>query len=98
MTVELEPQDLQAIAEKVVEMLKPHLQAASAQDDNLDKKGLAEYLKVDISWIEKQITARAIPYFKLGKYTRFKKSRIDQWNESRMVEPIPDLKHYRRGR
>jgi excisionase family DNA binding protein len=61
-----------------------------------NKQGLAEYLHVEVSWIDKQITNRAIPYFKAGKYTRFKKSHIDRWIETLKVYPIPELKNYRR--
>ena len=98
MKLELESEDIQAIAEKVVEMLRPYLSGTSRPEDAmLDKKGLAEYLHVDISWIDKQITNRAIPFFKAGKYTRFKRSRIDRWIETQGVDPIPELKRYRRG-
>jgi len=98
MRVELDDQDLGRIVEAVFQKLRPHLQAGCTQDAVFDKKGLAEYLHVDISWIEKQITARTIPYFKAGKYTRFKRSNIDRWIETRKVDPILDLKSYGRGR
>jgi hypothetical protein len=97
MKSELEPQDLEAIARKVADLLKPLLFLNRGQEDVVfDKQGLAEYLQVDLSWIDKQITKRAIPYFKLGKYTRFKKVRIDRWINDQSVDPIPELKHYRR--
>jgi hypothetical protein len=98
MKTDLEQQDIDAIAAEVMEMLKPYLVGNAKQvDEVFDKQGLADYLRVDISWIDKQITNRAIPFFKAGKYTRFKKSHIDLWIESRKVEPIPELKRYRRG-
>lgn len=98
MRIELEPQDLQAIADKVVEVLRPSLRAGSNQKDTIfDKAELAEYLHVDISWINKQITLRAIPYLKMGKYTRFKKTHIDRWLEGMKVDLTPYVKLLKRG-
>ena len=97
MKIEFESSDLQIFAQKVAELLRPMLPAGGNQGETVfDKKTLSEYLHVDISWIDKQITKRAIPYFKMGKYTRFKKSHIDHWTETRKAEPIPELKSYRR--
>jgi excisionase family DNA binding protein len=98
MKTELEQADIQAIAEKVIHLLRPILAAnGNGQEETVfDKKSLAEYLHVDMSWIDKQITSRAIPYFKAGKYTRFKRSHIDRWIESQRVDPVPELKSYRR--
>jgi|WetSurSiteA1Bulk_404760.scaffolds.fasta_scaffold104008_1 excisionase family DNA binding protein len=97
MKIELEPQDIQAIADKVVEALLPLMPPGKSGDEVFDKQGVAEYLHVEKSWVDKQITQRAIPYFKMGKYTRFKKSHIDRWIEHQKVDPIPDMKSYRRG-
>ncbi|OPX96763.1 MAG: Helix-turn-helix domain protein [Syntrophorhabdus sp. PtaB.Bin006] len=98
MRIELEPQDLQAIADRVIEVLRPHLQVGSNQEDTIfDKAGLAEYLHVDVSWINKQITARAIPYLKMGKYTRFRKTDIDRWLEGMKVDLTPYVKLLKRG-
>lgn len=96
MRSELEPQDIEAIARKVVEMLLPLIPSARQEDEVFDKQGLADYLKVDISWINKQIANRAIPYFHLGKYVRFKKSRIDRWVETKNVEPSSPVRLIRR--
>jgi excisionase family DNA binding protein len=92
---ELEPQDIEAIALKVVEMLKPFLKGkgkAQEEDVVFDVPGLAQYLRVDPSWVYKQVSLKNIPYFKNGKYTRFKKSAIDKWIDSQTVRPIPHLK------
>jgi excisionase family DNA binding protein len=97
MKTEVEPKDVEAIAKRVVEILLPLIPSGRPDDDIFDKQGLADYLKVDISWVDKQITNRVIPYFKAGKYTRFKKSHIDRWIETVKVDPIPELKRYRRG-
>jgi predicted DNA-binding transcriptional regulator AlpA len=90
MKAELEPQDIQQIAEKVVELLKPYLlHTASGEDRIMDKKECAEYLHVDVSWIDKNI--HALPRFHAGKYVRFKQSKIDRWIETLTIAPSPRL-------
>lgn len=96
MKTELEQQDIEAVARKVVEMLRPLIMPTRSDDAVFDKDGLAEYLHVDKSWVDKQITNRAIPFFKAGKYTRFKKSHVDRWIENQRIDPIPELRRYRR--
>lgn len=99
MKTELEPLDVQTIAEKVVELLKPCLLRDRQSDQEIvfDKPRLAEYLRVDVSWVNKQITLRTIPYLKMGKYTRFKKTHIDQWLETMKIDTSPYIKLLRRG-
>ena len=58
----------------------------------LNKKELAQYLNVDVSWIDKRVSANEMPYTKFGKYVRFKKSVIDKWIDSKTVKPISPLK------
>jgi excisionase family DNA binding protein len=95
MKTELEERDIEAIAQRVSEIIKPMLTHAQRQDEKdtvLDVKGLAEYLRVKESWVYQQIHAHSIPYFKVGKYPRFKKREIDRWMESKAVRPIPALR------
>ena len=92
MKTELERGDIEAIAKEVVALVKPLLsRTANRESDNtvFDVKGLAQYLKVEESWVYNQVHLKAIPYFKCGKYTRFKKSAIDRWIERETVKPIP---------
>ena len=79
MKTELEPQDIQAIAEKVVELLKPYLSNVKqgGQEFIFDKRQLAAYLNIDVSWIDKNYEEK-LPHFHIGKYIRFKKSKIDK--------------------
>lgn len=83
MKTELEPQDIEAIAKRVVELLKPILSNNGknlSEDIIFNKEGLADYLKVKIKWIYEQTSLKTIPFIKLGnKQLRFKKSRIDKW-------------------
>ena len=97
MEIEIEQQDIEAIAQRVLETLKPLIarlersQGNSGNDGILDVKELAEYLKVKSSWIYKQVSHKTIPYFKSGKYPRFRKRDIDKWIESRTTRPITTL-------
>ncbi len=103
MKTELEPQDIEAIAQRVSEILRPlisHIQKtdAVAANDVLDVRGLANYLHVQPSWVYKQVSLNAIPYFKAGKYPRFRKRDIDKWIDSRTARPIPLLRVANSGR
>lgn len=91
MKTELEIKDIDAIVDRLINRLKPLL---SSNDNNvgtiLDKKGLSEYLQVDVSWIDKNLYQ--LPYFKVGKYIRFKQSHIDRWIQGIEKTPSPYLK------
>ena len=87
-----EDSDVEAIALRVVEMMKPFLSkngSSTSEDVILDKKALAEYLSVPVSWIDKKVSLGEIPYTKIGKYIRFKKSAIDRWIEKQSVRLMP---------
>jgi len=89
MRAQLEPEDLQAIAGKIMEILSPVLtRPGKIEEDTIfDVQGLADYLKVDISWVYKAVQMHQVPFFKAGKYTRFRKSAIDKHIEKSMVQP-----------
>jgi len=95
MKIEIELQDIEAIAQRVVDLLKPMFRGYSEgpeKDTIFDVSGLAEYLHVDPSWVSRQVSLRAIPYFKAGKYPRFRKKDIDRWTENQTSGSIPALK------
>lgn len=94
MKTELEQQDIQLIAEKVAETLKPLLNNNRYTEEDMifTPETLAEYLKVEPSWVYKQASDKKIPHFKSGKYLRFKKSAIDKWITSQSIEPLPPYK------
>jgi excisionase family DNA binding protein len=93
MLVELDDKDIERLANKVIDLLKPLLKPSHRGSDQeeviFDVKGLAEYLLIDSSWIYKQVSFKAIPFFKIGKYIRFKKKEIDRWAESKSIKPFP---------
>jgi len=69
------------IVEKVVERLKPLINNShdSRGDELMDVKALADYLKVKKQWVYDKTHMNIIPYYKVGKYPRYKKSKIDEW-------------------
>lgn len=90
------PQELvELIADRVIEKIKPILSGNGKHEGEntiFTPETLAQYLQVDTSWVYKQVSLKTIPYFKSGKYTRFKKHVIDKWIEAQTVRPIPPLK------
>jgi excisionase family DNA binding protein len=89
MKTDLEKSDIVAIAKEVAELVKPLLRTKTETDTIFDVKGLANYLKVDASWIYNQAHLKTIPYFKIGKYIRFRKSDIEKWISGESIKPIP---------
>ncbi|MGA2317600.1 MAG: helix-turn-helix domain-containing protein [Thermodesulfobacteriota bacterium] len=95
MRTEFEEKDIEAIARRVSEIIKPmltHPAGSNEKDTIFDVKGLAEYFRVKESWVYQRVHTNSIPYFKVGKYPRFRKREIDRWTESKAVRPIPVLK------
>ncbi len=69
------------IVEKVVEQISPLFNKShdSNHDELMDVQGLADYLKVKKQWIYEKTHMGIIPYYKVGKYPRYRKSKIDEW-------------------
>jgi excisionase family DNA binding protein len=88
------PELVKEIAREVAELLKPMLSDnGKAEDDTIfDKKELSKYLNVPLTWVNKKVSFNEIPYFKAGKYPRFKKSAIDKWIDTQTVRAIPSFK------
>jgi excisionase family DNA binding protein len=89
MKLEIEQTDIEAIASRVAEILKPLLANSPRSKEReifFDVVQLSEYLNVSRSWIYERIRGNTIPYTKLGKFLRFKKSEIDGWAESKSIK------------
>ena len=97
MKIELEQQDIDLIADKVIEKMKPILATASMQEqrDNLmTVSSLAEYMAVSVPFIYKLTQAKEIPHIKKGnKLILFRRKDIDKWLDS---YHIPALQQSRR--
>lgn len=79
----LDQEDVEVIAQRVADIIKPLLSAKKEEGEPFfDVTALAEYLHIDESWIYQQVHLRKIPFYKLGKYVRFRKSEIEQWSKS----------------
>ena len=88
MKIELEQSDIQAIAEKVLDIVKPYLLHREDKTGEiiLDVPGLCEYLKVTTKWVYEQSHLKAIPHLKIGKkQLRFKKKEIDKWIDTLQI-------------
>lgn len=87
MTVSIDEKEIQLIAERLAEILKPLLahQGKDHQDDTiLDVKGLCDYLKVSKRWVYERTRFHEIPFFRIStQEIRFKKQDIYDWLESR---------------
>lgn len=82
MKTELEAQDIEAIAGRVKELLKPMLSGNSRQvaDDIIfDVPALSEYLRVSSKWIYERTHLKEIPHLKVDGVLRFRKKDIDKW-------------------
>lgn len=86
MKASLEHDDIQAIAGAVAEILKPLILSGNgkaADDIIFDKRGLSEYLKVSLSTVNKLVSDKVIPRFKINQGqsggVRFYKRDIDKW-------------------
>jgi len=102
MKLEIEQTDIEAIAIRVAEILKPMLSSTAGhkeKDALLDVVQLADYLNVSKAWVYDRIRDNEIPHYKFGKYLRFRKREIDKWIETQSFKPFQSLKvikHVRR--
>ncbi len=81
-----------AVAGEVLRVLRPLLEKGTGEDTIFDVEGLANYLRVPVSWVYNKNTLKELPHFKAGKYSRFRKRDIDQWVKSQTRLPVPPLK------
>jgi excisionase family DNA binding protein len=85
------------IADKVIERLKPIIAGNGKHEDNIifNKKSLSEYLNVSESTINKLVSNKQIPHFKIqpgqSGGVRFSKRDIDKWISR---HTIPEINHY----
>ena len=86
MKAQLDQEDIQAIAGAVMELVSPLIAGngrREPEDVVFDKRGLSEYLKLSSSTINKMVSNRRIPHFKIragqSGGVRFFKRDIDKW-------------------
>jgi excisionase family DNA binding protein len=93
---QLEPEDIQAIGDYILERLTPIVTRNGKHEPNdtiFDVPALCEYLHVTPKWIHEQTHLKKIPYYKLSnKQLRFRKKDVDKWLESRKTPAVNDLR------
>lgn len=95
MKTQLEQEDIQAIAAAVIEQLKPLLSNGKRDDSSdtvFNKKTLATYLHVSEGTINRMVSQKQIPHFKIqagqSGGVRFRQRDIDKWIAR---QTIPDI-------
>jgi len=91
MKAELEHTDIEAIAVRVAELLKPLLSGTARHEEDVifDIKELADYLKVSKQWVYERTHLKEIPHLKIDGQLRFRKSDIDKWLKTFNVPSVP---------
>ncbi|OGW37451.1 MAG: hypothetical protein A2Y97_00065 [Nitrospirae bacterium RBG_13_39_12] len=90
MKTELETQEIEAIADKVIEKMKPLLAGNGKSEDDVifDVEGLTQYLKVSKQWIYERTHLKKIAHLKIDGQLRFRKKDIDKWLSSYNIPAI----------
>lgn len=84
MRINLEAEDIRAIADKVVELLSPYFVSISTRDEYLDIQAASVLLGKSPSqiyqWVNKSAHGLSnFPYMKTGKSLRFSKVDLTNW-------------------
>lgn len=80
------------ITRRVIQALKPFLQGRGEDDTLFTVTTLAEYLRVSDQWVYERVHLKEIPYIKMGKFPRFRKSEVDRWMDTMKtpaINPLP---------
>lgn len=87
MKTELEPQDIEAIVDKVIEKLKPLLNNGKhdPNDRLFNVRQLSSYIGMSTQWIYNNKSK--LPHMNINNKPLFRKSEIDTWFESFRVKP-----------
>lgn len=83
--MKLEQAEIQAIAQSVAALITPQ---THSEPEIMTVEELAEYLKVDKSWVYRAAQLNEVPHFKAGKYTRFRRREIEKWIDGEIVGAI----------
>lgn len=80
------------VTQAVIRAIKPLLSKGKAEDDTIfTVKTLAEYLHVSDQWVYERVQLNEIPFSKIGKFPRFRKSKIDRWLDTLETPAISPL-------
>jgi excisionase family DNA binding protein len=56
-------------------------------DEIFDRESLAGFLKVEGKTVEYLANLKRLPYFKVGREVRFRRSAIERWAEMNEISP-----------
>lgn len=101
MKTELEQKDIEAIVQRMVEVFKPILvdlinSRQPKNDELMNVKELAQYLKRKESWIYEKVHKKEIPFQKASRFLLFKKKDIDLWLKNPYSPSLNIFKPYQR--
>ena len=65
-------------------------------EEIFDRESLAGFLKVEVKTVEYLANLKRLPYFKVGREVRFRRSAIEEWAKSVEVYPAEFEKSFRR--
>ena len=91
MKAEFEAEEIELIAQRVTQLLKPILAGNGKHetDDAIyDVPALAKYLNVSSKWIYERTHLKEIPHLKVNGLLRFRKKEIDKWLNSYNVPAV----------
>ena len=93
LALQIPPELITAIGEHVIERLMPLMASRGKTEEDVifDVPGLSGYLKVDESWVYDAVKLQKIPFYKVGKYLRFRKRAVDTWLEKQSIGPLPPM-------
>lgn len=97
MEISIDENDIERIAARLHSMLQETTVGSKHPTSIImDVEELAGLLRVDKSWVYKQVQFKSIPHFHAGKYPRFKRKEIDAWILDQSMpstcSPYPKLK------
>ncbi|MFC1540583.1 helix-turn-helix domain-containing protein [Candidatus Margulisiibacteriota bacterium] len=56
-------------------------------DEIFDKESLSKFLKVELKTVEHLANIKRLPYFRVGRHIRFRRSAIEEWAKINEVCP-----------
>ncbi len=82
---------IKEITQEVIKAIRPLLNGKAEDDTIFTVKTLAKYLEVSDQWVYERVHLKEIPYIKMGKFPRFKRSDIDRWLDTLKTPAINSL-------
>lgn len=81
------------ISREVIKAMRPFVQQLVQLQDNdlFTVQSLSKYLEVSPQWVYERIQLKEIPYIKIGKFPRFRKSEIRTWLDSQKIPVVQSL-------